>query len=127
MIILDSNIWIALYHEEDSQHAKAQTLIQKIREPVGIPEYILIEVCTVLTNRLHKSVADLFLDRIQKSENTVILPIEQKLFYELCHFFRTHNFPKLSFIDSCLVYFSQFHTIHTFDKKLASAIQKQVR
>lgn len=126
MIIFDSNIWIGLYHKEDSLHAKAQKLVQQTLSLVAIPEYVLIEVCTVLTTRLQKQVANLFLDRIHSSENMIILPNDQNLFYSIHDFFRATDFRKLSFTDISLLYLSQSHTIYTFDKKLASAIKKQV-
>ncbi|MFA4845144.1 MAG: hypothetical protein WC654_01120 [Patescibacteria group bacterium] len=34
MTILDSNIWIALFHKEDSQHPKAQALMKKLPMPI---------------------------------------------------------------------------------------------
>ncbi len=127
MIIFDSNIWIGFYHDEDSLHEKAVSLIKQTREPVCIPEYVLIEVCTVLTSRVNKQLADLFLDRIHISDNMMILPIDKYLFDSIRIFFRSHDFVKLSFTDVALLYLSTFHSIYTFDNKLALAIKKAGR
>ena len=50
MIIVDSNIWIAWLHAGDSQHARAQKIMDRFVSLGGaaITEYVILEVSTVL-------------------------------------------------------------------------------
>ena len=125
MIIFDSNIWIAFYHENDTLHDKAKKLFQTTTGIVWVPEYIFIEVCSVLHMRVDKKMADAFSDRLATSNRAILTPINTELFSAMRTYFRDGKHLGLSFIDVSLLYLSQFHTVHTFDKKLANAIKKQ--
>lgn len=127
MIIFDSNIWIGFYNTDDTLNHRAENLFKATREPVSIPEYIFIETCSVLKQRAGKKVADTFLDHIETSENVLFLSIGEQLFFEIRNFFRQEKHAGLSFTDVSLLYLSRFYTIHTFDKKLVSAIKKAGR
>ena len=52
--ILDSNVWIAFLHKGDSQHKKAQRIFARQKEPIVIPEYVIIEVSSVLLQKASK-------------------------------------------------------------------------
>lgn len=118
MTILDSNVWIALFNERDSQHAKAQKVIPLIALPVIMPEYIILEVCSVLVQKASKEVADRFLDRVCDNADIQILYCDEQQFNELCTLFRQSTHRKLSFIDSVLLHLAKEYLLITFDATL---------
>lgn len=126
MIILDSNIWIALFTENDSQHKKALTLFDTITTRVGIPEYVFIEVCSVLVIRASKETANTFIDTTQKNSNAQIIASDEQFLTATIDYFVQEPHPGLSFIDVSLLYLSRTHTVLTFDEQLGRAIKKSV-
>ena len=122
MIILDSSVWIAFLNDSDSQHVKAYNLVMNLQGIVGIPEYVLGEVCTVLVNKKGKKYADGFIDQIPQYEFLQIVYSCEDIFNQILVFFRSHTYRHLSFIDTALLYYSQSHELITFDKQLQMAI-----
>lgn len=123
MIILDSNIWIAVLNENDSLHQRAVALFENIEEEVILHEYIIVEVCNVLLLRKGKKNADEFLDSMLK-DGLYVLYSSPSVFEEVCTFFRNRTEKNLSFIDTTLLYYSHDYQVYTFDKHLQKAIQK---
>jgi len=123
MIILDSNVWIALFHKEDTLQAKAHNLLENISSKILLPEYVLLEVCSVLKRLKRKQAANQFLDYVLDNRDIDCFHTSPSLLEETIKLFRTRSQDDLSFIDVSLLSLSRFHTIHTFDKKLASAIK----
>lgn len=124
MIILDSNVWIAYSYKEDTLHKKACGVMKNINTHVLLPEYILIEVSTVLAQRANKKVADLFLDRVLHNDDILILYSSPKFFDAVVKLFQTNSGKQLSFIDTALVYLSRWYSVITFDKALEKAIRE---
>jgi len=118
-IILDSNVWIALFHEEDSQHDKACKLFDEITEHILVPEYVLIEVASVLKNYKRNAEALAFVRTTL--ENTVTLLPAGVLAHEAGALFCERN-DRLTFIDTALLVLSREYRIITFDKALAKAM-----
>ena len=125
MTILDSNVWISYFHEPDSRHKHARTLFKQIDGLVLVPEYIVVETCTVLNRVANKEVVIKFLDRTMNNRDIRVAPTSRQLFYQLIDFYTNHDHHQLSFIDVSLLFLSQYHTVHTFDKKLKRAIEKR--
>lgn len=121
MTILDSSVWIALLHADDNQHHRAKALLTHLPVPIGVPEYVILEVCSVLA-RKHKDIADQFLERID-GQDTMILYSDRSFFFETVIEFRSHAGNDLLFTDIALLVLSQEHTVLTFDQKLQKAIQ----
>ncbi len=124
MKIFDSNIWVALFHEEDSQHLQAKKFVETLSTEVILPEYVLLEVCTVLEKRKDKKTAHRFLDFVLDNREVTLLSSSQSFFQGSLHLFCNDSPNGLSFVDISLLYLSQFHPVLTFDKKLAAAIKK---
>lgn len=124
MIVLDSNVWIAYSYKEDTLHKKACGVMKNINTRVLLPEYILIEVSTVLAQRANKKIADLFLDRVLHNDDILILYSSPKFFDAVVKLFQTNGGKQLSFIDTALVYLSRWYSVITFDKALEKAIRK---
>lgn len=123
MIILDSNIWIALLNEEDSQHQRAANLLNRIEASILIPEYVIIEVCTILLIKAGKKISSLFLDTILDNRDIAIQLSNPVFFTAVISEFKNNQQPNLSFVDISLLYLAQQHEVLTFDTNLQKAIK----
>lgn len=123
MTILDSNIWVAYAYQEDSQHTKALALIEKITDEVYIPEYIILEVCTVLLCKKQKQAANSFINTVMHGKSTHIIYTSPEIFHDTLVLFQSRSKGSLSFIDTHLLLLSQTSTIITFDNELKKAIE----
>lgn len=119
-VIFDSNIWIALFNENDAHHQTALELYAKSVD-ICIPEYIVLEVTSVLQLRVSKLKADSFAKMIPDTEEIEILYAPDDFFLSVLTAFQQQN-QKLSFVDCALLILAKNYTIHTYDKALAQAI-----
>lgn len=126
MTILDTSVWVAYLHKGDSQHRKAAQLFEDFSTDVmiGIPEYVLLEVCTVLMIRDSKQMADSFMEYALDNKNIEILYSNPELFSATVQTFRKLDSNKLSFVDVALLVLSRDHQVITFDRPLDNLIAK---
>lgn len=114
--IIDSSFWVALFRNNDSNHHKAVKLVDNIRGPIIIPNYVFEEVLTVLTYVVSRNVADQFVPYVlnNKNINVLINNLEEE-----ANFFLSHQH-KISFVDNTLLFLAKKHKakLITFDKKL---------
>jgi len=122
MMVLDSNVWIALYNESDSQHQRALRLSASFSN-VAISEYVLLETCTLLLTKAGPAAAEKFLAYSLDSADVTILYSSPDFFHETAHFFRRLKNKKLSFVDVSLLMLSESHKVVTFDRALVNAIK----
>lgn len=125
MIVLDSSIWVAFILEDDSQHAKAVSLFPELNDEIIIPEYVMLEVCSVLIVQAGKHLADRFLEISQHNENSSCLCSNENFFNQVIEFFQAHKHTGLSFVDVSLLYLAKQYTVLTFDKQLEKAIAQR--
>ena len=123
-IILDSCVWIAYFISSDSLHKRALSLANEIEKyEVIVPEYILLEVVSVLKAQKYHKEAREFAKRIMQTGALLVsdpdLP-EKSL--RKC--FEKAN-SKLSFVDSALLVLSKKYEVISFDKALAKRLKKQ--
>lgn len=126
MIIIDTDVWVAFFVENDSQHAKAVKLFDSFQAKstkIAIPEYVVIEVVTVL-RRLDPASVSPFMDNIVHNDLFAILPYDSELFQDVCQMVYSELYPKLSFTDLSLVVLSQQYEVTSFDKALVLAMKK---
>ena len=124
MIIFDSNVWIAGYNEADSLHQKAQELYFSLEhETITVPEYVWIEVSTVLEQKSTPHAGKDFLDIIEFGDGVEMLYFSKEEVKQFMQFYRSDTTKGLSFIDSTLLFLSKQYKIYTFDKRLQSAIE----
>ena len=122
-IILDSCVWIAFFHKEDSQHEKAKDLISITANQIIIPEYIALEVATVLQNKKLKQMANTFLSLIfDKNSTFIFLPSQN--FLKTKDVFQKQE-KNLAFVDCSLAALSKEYQILTFDTALEKYISAQ--
>ena len=119
-IIFDSNVWLAFFNHKEIHHKQSKELMKQYLSELIVPEYVALEVATVLQNKKKKQVADQFLTTI-KNQELNLLPINQKTFWQSVNIFQAQN-KKLSFVDATLVTLSQEYEIKTFDQALAKVI-----
>lgn len=127
-LLLDSNIWIARLNREDSQHAKAMALFESVKErtfPIILPEYVIVEVCTVVTIRSGKEITEVFLKTARDNRLVTILPSTPAFLGNVMDLFSTRKDAHLSFVDVSLLLLSTSCTVVTFDKKLEKEIGKK--
>lgn len=127
MTVVDSNIWIAFLDKDDSQNKQAELFFEKNTNEILLTEYVVLEVCTITQQHVSKRAADDFLIKARQNPHVHFHASGTLFFSEMIQYFLEHPHEHLSFIDISLLYLSQFHTVVTFDKQLASAIKKAGR
>lgn len=123
--IFDTNVWVALFNENDAHHEKAQQLFLQT-ESVIIPEYIILETTTILQMRASKQIADLFAEMITSTEQLEILYASDSFFHAVLKLFQKQYSKKLSFVDCALLELSANYKIYTFDEALEKAINSNL-
>ena len=120
-IILDSNVWIGHLMVNDTLHLRATELMEDLGGiVVVVPEYVLLEVVTILKVYKKYKEAEIFSKRVL-SNNAMYLPSSglARLTADVCF---VSKYKKLSFIDTALLVLSKDYEIITFDKDLQKAI-----
>ncbi len=121
-VILDTNVWFAYLHDADSQHKKALSLFEVLKDKVLIPEYVLIEILNLITVKIGKDNADSFISDLLSFDKVTILWSSSDFRDQLLSFFLSNKFEKLSFVDQSLLFLSKKYKVVTFDKELLKRI-----
>ena len=119
--IFDTNIWVALFNQNDTHHHNAKQLFLQ-NEFIIVPEYIILETTTILQMRASKQIADQFAQMIVTTEGIEILYASDLFFHSVLTLFQQQNNKKLSFVDCALLQLSENYKIYTFDEALEKAI-----
>ncbi len=122
MTVVDSSVWIAWLDKDDSQHSMAEKLLEELHDIV-IPEYVILEVCTVLSRKRGHTLAERFLGMALENSDITLLFSKEEFFYKTVDTFKKVCRRKLSFVDSMLASLSQSYTILTFDRALQNIIR----
>lgn len=120
-VILDTSVWVAFLNTEDSQHTKAQKLMDEMTDQVLVPEYVLVETASVLKNYRRHAEAIEFVKMTLADAATFIS--SDSLVYETGELFCSRN-DGLSFIDTALLVLSETYRVITFDKRLQKEINR---
>ena len=90
MTIFDANVWIAFFDRDDSQHDKAERLLteQLPTGQVGITEYIILEVGTVLMVKAGKTTVKTFLTRVFDNSEVGVILSDKQFFEEVLYTFK---------------------------------------
>ena len=129
MTVLDADIWIAYLNTEDSQHAKAVKVFDEFAvrgEIIGVPEYVVLEVVTVVRRIAGATIATVFMATVAENSLVRILPSDTSLFRSVCFAVYHARAPKLSFTDIALLRLAEKYRVLTFDRVLARAIAHPV-
>ncbi len=122
-VILDSCVWIAYLHAEDSQHAKAVKVVGDIREAVIVPAEVLYEVATTLKNKRREEDAIAFV-RETIGEVGTLLVSDEPAVREAAEAFMSGRGDRLSFTDTALRLLSRRFRVVTFDRRLEKEIER---
>ncbi len=122
-IILDSSVWVAYLHQEDSQHGKVMKLVDTLPNATMVPTEILSEVATVLKNKRREDLANAFV-RSVIIDGSSLLVSDENLVRRVAKTFLESGRGNLSFADITLLVLSREYRVITFDKELENAISK---
>lgn len=123
-IIIDTNVWVSLFNEQDSNYQKALALKSICFGEQTIPDLIFYETLTILKNKI-KDIK--LLNRFTgfAHEN---LDVTIRLFYEnnvdVLKLFLNEKKDGLSYVDSLLLFLSKEYHILTFDQDLKKRIKE---
>jgi predicted nucleic acid-binding protein len=120
LVIFDSSVWVALLHYTDSQHQKALKVFGEVGDVIVVPEYVVIEVATVLKQQGKLEEARQFVHRVLNEKPESFLPAEA-LIRETASLFQDRS-DKLSFTDTALLVLARLYRVVTFDRALQRAI-----
>jgi predicted nucleic acid-binding protein len=122
MIVLDSSFLIAFHNRKDVHHEKAAHLINEILNgdygQALLPEYVVLEVATVLLLRRGLAVSTSVITRLLEAREIEFVPCSEH-FLESLQTFRNQPGDRLSFVDSAIATIARRHPpghIATFDK-----------
>ena len=118
MTVLDSNVWIALFDKDDSLHARAQRMVSELKDSIALPEYVILEVTTVLSQKAGKSFADSFLQKVCANRDIQIIASSKQFLDEVIELYLFQSRGGLSFVDYALLFLSRRMKILTFDNDL---------
>lgn len=125
MVVLDTNVWYAHLSEEDYRHAKAEKIFETLDDDILIPEYILSELCTLLTRKKRKDVANQFIEISENNEHIELLPSSSQFFSEVRTLFQGIESSRLSFVDAALIVLSRSFHVYTFDATLYKRLKNK--
>lgn len=117
-IILDSSVWIAYLHEEDSQYEKAIKTVDLLTDPVIVPVDVLSEVGTILKSKGREDLAKRFVNEVVSGPSMPLLVQDEDAVRRVANTFLSRSGDKLSFTDTALLVLSEKYRIITFDKHL---------
>lgn len=123
-VIFDSNVWIGYFNVEDTTHSQAVACFSKYSvRTVVLTEYVLLEVATVLKQKIGHAATNKIIAVLLQTENIQLLP-SADYFSPTLTMFLGHKDKHLSFVDMSLVVLASDFEVITFDKKLASALKR---
>lgn len=114
--LIDSSVWVALFLDFDTQHAKAERLFSKLKDKIYLPYCVLNETATILAYKHSKKQANQFLSFVE--ENPDITIVEDSSAEEMS-FYKSLN-ARISLSDAALLLFIRKlkASLITFDKQL---------
>lgn len=124
MIFLDSSVLVSYEVENDVNHKKAESIIQRIIDSgnqAAVSDYVFDEVVTVTFIRSH-SLQKAILAGEKMKTSTRILKVDDFTFEQAWNLFKNQN-TKLSFTDCSILSVMRAHGIPyiaTFDKEFSS-------
>jgi len=118
--IFDSSVWIAYFSPSETSHLEARQVIEGATAVI-VPEYVLLEVVTVLRQKKEE---ELLAGFMSLATNTKTYLPAGTLGSEVTAEYTKTRYKKLSFVDVSLVLLSKQYNVVTFDKALLAAINQ---
>ncbi len=131
-IYVDSNYYIALGNEYDTNHKRADHLHKQFSSPhitFVISNFTFLEIVTVLSQRINREFANTIGNEILTNKQIKIVHITEKLQQNSWQIFQEMNNKNMSFVDCSILAVLQYEGINellTFDQKdFTPTIQKK--
>jgi predicted nucleic acid-binding protein len=125
--LMDSNVLVAFFNEDDSLHEKALKVTLAAPRPLIVHEYVVQETATILMLRAGKVLADAFILTVLGNADFSILHSTAPTFLLTIKNFIGSKTKQLSFTDSALLALSKQYSVLTFDDALNRAIKKKAQ
>ena len=126
MILLDTSYLVALFSSSDSQHARAVKIRSELQGKIlGVSEYVVLELTTVLASRLDIATARLAVSQLLEAQEVRFIPCSPIFSASLQKMFVQTKYA-LSFVDCSflvLLESGEADELITFDRKLASRLE----
>lgn len=120
--VFDANVWLGSFLVNDSLHKKAASLFEQYEgREIIVPEYILLEVVTIIKQQVGYQAAQLVMKQMRNTEECSLLS-SSSYFAETAELFLTLNEKHLSFVDVSLVVLAKDFEVVTLDKQLAKVL-----
>lgn len=126
MIVVDSSLFVAYFNRRDAHHEAASAVVRDIAGGVYgralLPEYVFLEVVTVLMARLDQTRAAEVGRALLQSREVDLVPCSD-LFLETFETFADRGSDGLSFADAAIVTIARRNDppyVATFDRRLAA-------
>ena len=128
-VLVDSNVWVALYSENDTLHQQAKTVIKDIDERGAtiVTNFIVQEVFSVLSRVHGQAVALQFYDFITRNRAVEVIDVNSHFLSQVIQLIQSRNLRKpLGLIDYSVIFFSALLEcpIASFDKQLTRSAKK---
>ncbi|MBI4599763.1 PIN domain-containing protein [Candidatus Uhrbacteria bacterium] len=125
MTVFDSNVWIAAFHESDTLHRRAVEALKEYQPPFGVPEYVLLEVATILAKKAGMGHAKRFVEMIFDNRDCSILVTDELFCHSTARAYIKEDKAELSFVDMSLIVLAAHHQVVTFDTHLARRLKRR--
>ncbi|MBI2410762.1 MAG: PIN domain-containing protein [Candidatus Kerfeldbacteria bacterium] len=128
--LTDANIWIAYFDKGETQSELAKEFLEFMIEqyyPIIISSLVIQEVMTVLLYKNKHTLAQDFMEYIQRQPTISILSVDESLLEKITVYMKKHQFrPKLSFTDWSLLFLTEHAKLDlvTLDKQLANTYKR---
>jgi len=129
-VVVDTNVWVALHHEDDALHNKARQLFAQFDErgvTAVVTDYIIQEVFSVTSRVSNQEDAMAFYDYIVGLKRVETIDVNSFLLRRVVQFIRVRGLTKpLGLIDYSIIFFAEFVDcpIASFDKQLVQSAKK---
>lgn len=126
MYIIDSSVWVSLFLDFDANHIESLNIFENVsNSKIILPYCVINEVCSVLTYKWNKQIANSFLKFITDNEDIFIE--NDNIFKEIDFFLL--NDKKVSFTDLSVIKIALDYWLDliTFDKQMASIFNSYLK
>jgi predicted nucleic acid-binding protein len=122
MIVVDSSVWVALFNAKDKHHERANKELSEViksNEKIIVSDFVVLEVTTVLLERVGRAASARFLDFVFKDRHASLAFTGNEIFYLVVKAFPKIR-RKLSFVDISLILLAKGirARLMTYDKEL---------
>lgn len=120
--LIDSSVWVALFLDFDTQHAKAKRLFSGLKGTLYLSACVAHEVITILAYKHSKKQADQFISFLESSGDIEYIDgdiVEEMRFYQRIN-------ARISCTDAALLFHAKTLKLNlvTFDKQLKGLLAR---